>query len=75
MARSADSPRSWTDQHWDGLYLGATLATLAGDDGYGLVEDAALGWNGERIVFAGPRAQLPAGSVESAGEVLSLIHI
>lgn len=70
MTRSANSPSSPSDRHWDGLYLGVTLATLADEDGYGLVEDGALGWRGDRIVYAGPRAELPADAVESAGEVI-----
>jgi len=45
---------------WDGLLLGATLATLADDAGYGLIEDGALGWRDGVIVYAGPRSGLPA---------------
>ncbi len=55
MGDSADS----------GLLLGPILATL--DDsfdparsGYGLVEDGALAWRDGRILYAGPRAALPA---------------
>lgn len=44
---------------WDGLILDGHLATLAGDAPYGAVRDAALGWRDGRIVFAGPRAELP----------------
>jgi imidazolonepropionase len=44
----------------DGLLTGARLATLDGD-GYGLVEDGALAWREGRIVFAGPRSELPHG--------------
>ena len=43
----------------EGLLTGARLATLDGD-GYGLVEDGALAWRHGRIVFAGPRRDLPA---------------
>jgi imidazolonepropionase len=46
---------------WDGLLLGAGLVTLDGDAGYGAIEDGALGWREGRIVFAGPRDQLPDG--------------
>ncbi|MGJ4730397.1 imidazolonepropionase [Luteimonas sp. SDU101] len=44
---------------WDGVLVGASLATLAGDAGYGAIEDGALGWREGRIVFAGSRSQLP----------------
>lgn len=46
-------------EHWDGLLLGATLATLADDAGYGLVERGALGWRDGVIVYAGSQAGLP----------------
>lgn len=61
-----------TDER-SGLILGATLATLDGDSGYALVEDAALAWRGGVITYAGPRAGLPAefagGGIEIAGLV------
>ena len=44
---------------WDGLILGASLATLDADDGYGAIEDGALGWRDGVLVFVGPRAALP----------------
>src|SRR5690606_12744520 len=44
---------------WDGVLVGASLATLQGDAGYGTIEDGALGWREGRIVFAGRRAELP----------------
>ena len=58
---------------WDGLLLGANLATLEGDAGYGAIEDGALGWRDGRIVFVGPRDALPgdphrlADAVSDAG--------
>lgn len=39
--------------------LDCTLTTLAGDSGYGLVEDAAIGWRDGEIAFAGRMQQLP----------------
>lgn len=42
----------------DGLIVGATLVTLDGDSGYGLVEDGALGWRDGRIACLGTRAEL-----------------
>lgn len=55
---------------WDGLLLGATLATLDGEAGYGLIEDGALGWRDGVIVYAGPRSGLPDGAEEAAGQVI-----
>jgi len=57
---------------WDRLLLDATLATLSGATGYGLVEHGAIAWHDGRIAFAGPIADLPdhpdrcARRVESA---------
>src|SRR5690606_40900667 len=45
---------------WDGVLVGANLATLDGDAGYAAIEDGALGWREGRIVFAGRRDELPA---------------
>lgn len=47
-------------ERWDGLLLGARLATLDAATGYGLVDDAALGWHDGTLVFVGPRSALPA---------------
>ena len=57
---------------WDGLVLGATLATLDADSGYGLVEDGALGWRDGTIVYAGPRTALPADPNSLSGAVIDL---
>jgi imidazolonepropionase len=43
----------------DRLLLDCTLATLAGETGYGLIEHAAIGWRGGTIAFAGPMRDLP----------------
>ncbi|MFC4728257.1 imidazolonepropionase [Coralloluteibacterium thermophilus] len=45
---------------YDLLLTGARLATLAGDAGYGLVDDGALAVRDGRIAYAGPRAALPS---------------
>lgn len=45
---------------FDRLIVGARLCTLAGDDGYSLVDDGALGVRDGRIAFAGPVSALPA---------------
>lgn len=57
-------------ESWDGLLLGATLATLADDSGYGLIEDGALGWRDGVIVYAGPRSGLPADAEANADLVV-----
>lgn len=61
---------------WDGLVVNARLATLAGDPGYGLVEDGALGWKDGRITYAGPRSRLPEAAraaevVDANGRLLT----
>jgi imidazolonepropionase len=57
-------------ERWDGLLLGATLATLDADAGYGLIEDGALGWKEGVIAYAGARAGLPGEIGELADEVI-----
>jgi len=54
---------------WDGLLLHAHLVTLAGEAGWGVVEDGALGWRGGRLCFAGPRAALPGDPAQLARTV------
>ena len=34
------------DKQWDGIIIGASLATLDGDSGYGGIPDGALAWRG-----------------------------
>jgi imidazolonepropionase len=51
---------------FDRLLCGLRLATLDGEHGYGLVEDAAIGIREGRIVYAGPLAALDAPTRESA---------
>lgn len=60
------------NESWDGLLVDCRLATLAGGEGSGLIENAALGWKDGRIVFADAASRLPgptqalSESVESA---------
>ena len=50
-------------ERWDGLLLGATLATLDADDGYGLLKDGVL-------AYVGGRSDLPGVIDELADEVI-----
>src|SRR3546814_6452069 len=46
---------------WDGLAVGVSLATLDDADGYGAIEDGALGWRDGVLAYVGTRGDLPAG--------------
>ena len=59
-----------TDLRWDGLILGASLATLDADRGYGEITDGALGWRDGVITYVGPRAGLPGEPATLAPEVI-----
>lgn len=52
------------------LWRGGRLATLAGDSGWGLVDDGALLVDGGRLQWVGPSAELPAGA--AGAEVVEL---
>jgi len=47
---------------FDLLVTDVHLATLAGDAPYGAIRDGAIGIDGERIVWIGPRVELPHGA-------------
>lgn len=55
---------------WDGLILGAALATLDSDAGYGEITDGALGWRDGVLTFVGPRGALPDRPERLAHEVI-----
>ncbi|MGH8081921.1 MAG: imidazolonepropionase, partial [Lysobacter sp.] len=55
---------------YDGLILGASLATLDCDEGYGEIADAALAWRDGRIAWIGPRAELDGSAEELAQTVI-----
>ena len=55
---------------WDGVVVGACLATLDAGAGYGAIADGALGWKDGQLVFVGPRDALPAAPHLLAGEVV-----
>jgi imidazolonepropionase len=57
------------ENRWDGLLLGADLATLDGE-GYGAISDGALGWRDGTLAFVGARAALPGDPARLAREVI-----
>ncbi len=65
LAATARAPRRT-------LYANATLATLAGERDWGLVEDGALLVEGEQLRWAGPMAAMPADLRDSAVELRDL---
>ena len=57
--------------HWDLLITDARIATLAGDAGYGLIENGALGCKDGKLVFVGAMTELPATPERLAARVES----
>ncbi|GAB3743986.1 imidazolonepropionase [Lysobacter olei] len=55
---------------WDGLITGVSLATLDGPEGYGAIEDGALGWRDGVLTFVGARTALPDAPERLAREVV-----
>ena len=70
MAADATGAAVAATDRWDGLLLGATLATLDAAHGYGLIEDGALGWKDGELAYVGTRSGLPADADELADEVI-----
>ncbi|MBP2229031.1 imidazolonepropionase [Azospirillum agricola] len=61
---------------WDTLWIDLSVATMTapeghGADGYGAITDAAIGVKDGRIVFVGPRADLPGPMESLAADVRS----
>ena len=57
---------------YDGLLVGASLATLDAARGYGEIEDGALAWKDGVLRFVGPRSALPEGAATLAHEVFDV---
>ncbi len=52
------------------MLLGATLATLDADGGYGLIADGALAWRDGLLTFVGTRDALPGTPSSLADEII-----
>jgi len=63
MTRQAMTRQLWTH---------ARLATLAGDQPWGWVEDGALVTEGEHLLWVGPAAELPAAYQQSVAQTYDL---
>ncbi len=57
---------------YDGLVLGASLATLDAPAGYGAIADGALAWRDGVLAWVGPRAELPGDPATLARDVVAL---
>jgi len=55
---------------WDLLVVNGHLATMTGDRPYGAVPDGAVGVSDGRIVWVGPRSDLPADAARRSREVV-----
>jgi imidazolonepropionase len=55
---------------WDGLLVGASLATLDDDAGYGAIERGALGWKDGVLRYVGAADALPGDPASLADEVI-----
>ena len=58
-----------TEPRWDGLIVGASLATLDGE-AYGAIEDGAVAWSDGVLAFVGRRDELPGDPASLANEVV-----
>jgi len=54
---------------WDSLWVDVGLATMAGPNPYGRIEDGAIAVKNGRIAWVGPRAEL-AGPIESLASIV-----
>lgn len=57
---------------YDGLLVGASLATLDAARGHGEIEDGALAWKDGVLCFVGPRSALPEATMALAREVFEV---
>lgn len=59
-----------TTHPWDGLVLGASLATLDASTGYGSIENGALAWKDSLLTYVGPADALPGKPSALATDVV-----
>jgi imidazolonepropionase len=57
-------------RRYDTLLVGAHLATLDGEPGFGAIEDGAVAWKDGVLAYVGPRAGLPGKPGALASEVV-----
>jgi len=57
-------------ERWDGLLVGASLATLDDDAGYGAIGRGALGWKDGVLGYVGTADALPGDPASLADEVI-----
>ena len=57
---------------YDSLWLHAHLATMAGPDEYGIIEDGAIAVHAGRIQWLGAATELPSGARSNAGRIADL---
>ena len=55
---------------YDGIAIGASLATLDAPEGYGLVADGAVAWRDGVLAYVGPMRDLPDAPGALAHEVV-----
>ena len=67
---SETPPASPRGKRWDGLILGASLATMDGADAYGQIHSGALGWRDGVITFVGAQDGLPATPAALADDII-----
>ena len=60
------------DEPWDTLLVDASLATMRGDPGHGLIPRGAVAWRDGRIAWVGATSELPGAAVDCARTVLSV---
>ena len=56
---------------WDHLIINTHVATMAGDRGYGIIDEGALAISDQRIAWVGPMKDLPDAPSECAVDVFS----
>ncbi|MDX1631393.1 MAG: imidazolonepropionase [Thermoanaerobaculia bacterium] len=66
---SGRSEGGWDAPPWDGLWVGGNLATMAGPEEYGTIEDGALAVEDGEVAWVGPQGNLPGKPEDLAATV------